>query len=243
MTDAVARPLDLLLDVQEHDTHVDQLVHRKAAMPERAELADVEKRTSALQAERAEVARPLEEIAARESKAEEDIATAEKRIAEIDARMTSGAVSASRDLQAMSAEIEHLRERISELEDAGIEALEQREPLDAEVARIDGALAALAADAERLRSGIADAERAIDAELVKVRGERDQLAAGLPPNLAETYERLRARLGGTGAARLEGAQCGGCHLRLPATEVDRLKREPPDALIFCDQCGRILVRS
>ena len=238
----MTRPLDLLLDVQEHDTHVDQLVHRKAAMPERAELADVEKRTAALQAERAEVAGPLEEIAAREAKAEEDIATAEKRIAEIDARMTSGAVSASRDLQAMSAEITHLRERVSSLEDAGIEALEQREPLDAEVARIDSALAELAADASRLAAAIAEAERAIEAELGSVRSERDQLAAGLPPDLAETYERLRTRLGGIGAARLEGTRCGGCHLTLPATEVDRLKRELPDTLVFCDQCGRILVR-
>ena len=36
--------------------------------------------------------------------------------------------------------------------------------------------------------------------------------------------------------------CMGCHLQLPATEVDRLKRLEPDTLVFCDQCGRILVR-
>jgi predicted nucleic acid-binding Zn-ribbon protein len=238
----MTRPFDLLLDVQEHDTNVDQLVHRKASLPERAELADVERRIAALQAERSQVAGPWEEVVARESKAEEDIAAAEKRIAEIDTRMTSGAVTASRDLQAMSEEITHLRERISSLEDAGIEALTEREPLDAELARIDGALAALAADGERLRAVIAETEAAIDAEIAAVRAERGQLAGGLPADLAATYERLRDRLGGIGAARLEGARCTGCHLTLPATEVDRLKREPPDALVFCDQCGRILVR-
>ena len=239
----MTRPLELLLDVQDHDTTIDQLVHRRAAMPERGELRDVEQRTAALQVERAEVVGPLEEIAAREAKAEEDIATAERRIGEIDARMTSGAVSASRDLQAMSAEIEHLRERVSELEDVAIEALEAREPLDAEVARIDDAIATLAADAERLRGAIAEAETSTDAELESVRREREQLATGLPADLSETYERLRARLGGIGAARLDGPRCTGCHLTLPATEIDRFKREPPDALVFCDQCGRILVRS
>lgn len=238
----MTRPLDLLLDVQEHDTKIDQLVHRRASLPERAELQDVQQRVAALEAERAEVGGPLEGIAARETKAEEDIAAAEKRITEIDARMTSGAVSASRDLQAMSEEIKHLRERISSLEDIGIEALEEREPLDAELARIDGALATLTVDAERLRAAIAEAEAAIEAEIQTVRSEREQLAAQLPADLADTYGRLRARLGGVGAARLEGSRCTGCHLTLPATEVDRLKREPADALVFCDQCGRILVR-
>ena len=49
-------------------------------------------------------------------------------------------------------------------------------------------------------------------------------------------------LGGVGAARLVGPSCTGCHLTLPAQELDRIRREPPDALVFCDQCGRILVR-
>ena len=53
---------------------------------------------------------------------------------------------------------------------------------------------------------------------------------------------LRAKLGGVGAARLVNGRCTGCHLTLPATELDRIRREPPDALIRCDQCGRVLVR-
>ena len=57
-----------------------------------------------------------------------------------------------------------------------------------------------------------------------------------------TYERLRAKLGGVGAARLVGPRCSGCHLTLPATELDRLRKGSPDALVFCDQCGRILIR-
>ena len=37
--------------------------------------------------------------------------------------------------------------------------------------------------------------------------------------------------------------CSGCHLTLPATEIDRIKKAPPDAFFTCDQCGRILVVS
>jgi len=38
-------------------------------------------------------------------------------------------------------------------------------------------------------------------------------------------------------------RCGGCHLALPATEVARLRIEPADTLVTCEQCERILVRS
>jgi predicted nucleic acid-binding Zn-ribbon protein len=45
-----------------------------------------------------------------------------------------------------------------------------------------------------------------------------------------------------GAARLEQGSCTGCHLKLPSTEVERLRKLDPDEVAFCDQCGRILVR-
>jgi hypothetical protein len=57
-----------------------------------------------------------------------------------------------------------------------------------------------------------------------------------------TYERLRQRLGGVAVALLVGSSCGGCHLTLAAGEIDAIRRLPPDALVTCAQCGRILVR-
>ena len=47
--------------------------------------------------------------------------------------------------------------------------------------------------------------------------------------------------GGTGAARLIGQHCDGCHLELSAVEVERIRAATPDAVVTCEQCGRILV--
>ena len=44
-----------------------------------------------------------------------------------------------------------------------------------------------------------------------------------------------------GVARLVGSTCQGCHLTIPATEVDRIRRQPAGTLAFCDNCGAILV--
>jgi hypothetical protein len=46
----MAEPFDTLMQVQLHDTTLDQLRHRMDALPERAELLEVERRRTALTA-------------------------------------------------------------------------------------------------------------------------------------------------------------------------------------------------
>ena len=43
-------------------------------------------------------------------------------------------------------------------------------------------------------------------------------------------------------ARLVGTNCGGCHLTLSAVELDRIRHQPGDAVVLCEECGRLLVR-
>ncbi|MGH9178692.1 MAG: zinc ribbon domain-containing protein [Acidimicrobiales bacterium] len=233
---------DALLEVQEHDTTIDQLRHRRAHLPERAELVTVTAGGDRLRAQRTELGARRDEVLGRQSRLEASLTAADDRITEIDGRLYSGQVTATRDILAMTAEIESLKSRRSSLEDQVLVAMEEDEPLAAEVADLESQVAAAEQEAERLRATIAAAEAEIDAELATMAEERAGCAAQVPADLLATYERLRARLGGIGAARLVGANCAGCHLTLPAQELARIKREPPDALVFCDQCGRILVR-
>jgi predicted nucleic acid-binding Zn-ribbon protein len=143
----------------------------------------------------------------------------------------------------MNDELSSLKRRRSSLEDQVLEALEAREPLDAAVEKLEAALAGIASEGAALEDVIAEAELVIEAEIDVEQGKRDAAATGVPEQLAQQYERLRSRLGGIGAARLVGTSCSGCHLTLPATEIDRIKKAPPDAFFTCDQCGRILVVS
>jgi len=231
-----------LLTVQDHDTVIGQLRHRRDALPQRVELRKVEAERVALSSERANAVAARDEVAARQAALEADIATGEKRVAEIDKRLYSGDITASRDLQAMSAEIESIKHRVSGLEDAALEVMEELEPLSDAVVALDERGAELGAEAERLRAEIAAAESAIDAELAAEEQVRTEAASGIDEGLLATYEKLRGRLDGIGAARLEHGTCMGCRMILPATELDQIKRQPPDALVFCEQCGRILVR-
>jgi predicted nucleic acid-binding Zn-ribbon protein len=156
--------------------------------------------------------------------------------------MYGGQVSAARDLQAMDDEVKHLNRHIAELEDREIEIMEELEPIDDELRTAGVDRTALREDRDRLRSAIAHAVERIDADIASRTQARAEVAATVPPDLLARYERLRTTLAGTGAARLVGGSCSGCHLSLPAMEVDRIRKAPPDEVITCDQCGRILVR-
>lgn len=234
--------LESLLVVQEHDTVLDQLRHRRATLPERAHLAAVEHRLIELDTQLADARARRDEVAARQAALEAEIATADNRIIEIEKRLYGGTVSASRELTAMSEEVNHLKARRSTTEDQVLEVMEEREPLDNEVTQLESTQADLDNEVIAARDALAAAEQAMDVELSAKTAERAAAAADVPADLTTTYERLRSKLGGVGAAKLVGTQCSGCHLTLPATELDRIRHSKPDELFFCEQCGRILVR-
>lgn len=233
---------EILLEVQSADTAADQLRHRRAHLPARADLAGNNARQADVQGRLDELGAVRGEVLARQAKVEQNISAAGARIKDIEGRLYSGQVSATKDILAMTAEVDSLKARRSSLEDQLLGTMEEDEPLAAQMGELEGELARLASEAESLSVQVAEDERVIDEELAGVVGARDLQAAELPADLVATYQRLRDRLGGEGAARLNGRSCSGCHLTLPAQELDRIKREPPDVLILCDSCGRILVR-
>jgi predicted nucleic acid-binding Zn-ribbon protein len=46
---------------------------------------------------------------------------------------------------------------------------------------------------------------------------------------------------GVAVARLIGHRCDGCHQELSNVEVEKIRALPPDTVVTCDLCGRILV--
>jgi len=237
----MAEPFDLLMEVQLHDTAMDQLRHRVETLPERTELREVHRRQSELAGAMAEVQAQVDDLSARQKALEEQIATTAHRRRDIVQRMESGEVSSSRDLQAMDHEVHQLEARQATFEEEELVLLEEEEPLDQVLAGHQQASVALLADLGRLEAAIVEAEREIGQELAAQEQQRSALASGLPEELAQRYEVLRSRLGGVGAARLVGDHCDGCHLTLSSVELERIRRLPPDELTTCPECDRILV--
>ena len=233
---------DDLLAVQEHDTQIDQLVHRRAHLPSRAELDTVMGELAGLETRATEVESTRHGFGRDQQRLEDEIASLNERANHHDKTLYSGTIGNPRELQALQDEITSLKRRISQLEDQEIEVMEQIEPLDVQLAGLAASRATLDERGAALRAQIAEEEVAIEGELERVRRERNELADTVDAELLTEYDELRKRSGGIAIARLVGGSCGGCHLSLPAVDVDRIKKLSPDAPAHCEECGRLLAR-
>jgi predicted nucleic acid-binding Zn-ribbon protein len=234
--------LEDLLSLQTHDTAADRLRHRRATLPERAALAERAAARLDLEAQLAEVTGRRDEVAREERRLDDQIRTLEAKAKAEESRMYSGTISSPRELQAMQGDVDQLRRHARQLEDEELEVMERREGIEAEVARLETASADIQTEIDRLSAVIAEEEAAIDAELAVEVAAREALTPGIPESMLGLYEQVRVTNRGIGAARLVGSTCQACHLALPATEVDRIRHLPPEAMARCDHCGAILVR-
>jgi predicted nucleic acid-binding Zn-ribbon protein len=233
--------LERLLVVQDLDTLLMQLTHRRAALAERVGLTALEAELAALATEEAGAMARRGELVAVQKELERQIAAVNERRTGIEQRMYAARGSSTRDLQAMDEEVRHLNGRRGELEEEELVAMVDQEPIDAALRALAERRQPIEEKAAVLRAEVAESQREIDGELVTAREQRAAEAAQLPAVLSERYEMLRSRMKGTGAARLIGHRCSGCHLELAPVEADRIRAATPDTVVTCDQCGRILV--
>ena len=123
--------LTQLLALQDLDTAITQLEHRRVALYERTGLAAVEAELAALSAEQTAAERQRAALQATQKDLEAQIAVVSERRAGIEQRMYAARGSSTRDLQAMDDEVRHLSERRAELEESEVVAMVEQDPIDA----------------------------------------------------------------------------------------------------------------
>ncbi|MFN8027678.1 MAG: C4-type zinc ribbon domain-containing protein [Acidimicrobiia bacterium] len=234
---------DDLFVLQEHDAALDRLKHQHDTLPERAAVAQGEAQLAAIEAEVATVKGERDGVARREKALDDEASSLKAKADDVEGKMYSGEISSPKELQAMQAEVEQLRRHQGDLETEELELMEQREPLDAQLADLGTRADALGADLAAARAALAAAEDAVKGEARVELTARQELAGRIEPALLAEYERCRKLANGTGVARLVGNKCQACHLTIPSTEAERIKHAPDDVIEHCDNCGAILVAS
>jgi len=178
-----------------------------------------------------------------QARADRDVAQVLDRAKHDRDLLDSGSIGDPKQLQSLQSELESLARRQSDLEDVELEIMERVEGARAAVAQLTEERDALADERETIATSVHEQLAAIDADRRKVVELRADLAAGIPADLLGLYDKIRADHGGVGAAPLHRGTCEGCRLTLPPTEIEALRAAPPDAVIRCEECRRILVRT
>ena len=232
--------LETLLALQERDLALDRLRHRRETLPERAALSAAEAAAATIDSTLERTRSTRDDVLREEKKLEDEVQTLASQAEDAEKRLYSGEIASPRELQALQADVNQLKRHQRSIEDRQLTAMEHREPLDARVSELEVELARANAAAEEARGALASAEAAIDAELKVEVDARAEVASGVDDDLLADYERRRAK-SGAGAARLVGNTCQACHLTIPATEVDRIRKAPAGTVAYCDNCSAILV--
>jgi uncharacterized protein len=232
-----------LLDLQEVDTALDRLDHRKRTLPELAEIQHAEERlgefSDALVAAQTEIS----DIDREQKKAEQDVDQVRARADRDQKRLDSGQVSSARDLENLQSEIVSLQRRQSDLEEIVLEVMERREEAETRLRDVD-------ADRETSEKTLAELSarrdatyRELDGQAELHRAARAGIVADIPDDLMKLYEKLREQHRGVAATALLRGQCQGCHLQLNTVELNEIRAAAKDDVIRCEECRRILVRT
>lgn len=232
-----------LLDLQDKDTRLGQIAHRRGSVPEAAALAVAEARAARLRDELIAAETIVSDIESDVARAEADVEQVRERQRRDQQLLDSGSIGDPKQLQSLQHELESLAKRRSDLEDVELEVLERLEGAQAAVVVLSGERATVDAECVELETTVAGIWAELDAERDAVTSERAAIAATIPTELLTMYERIRADLGGVGAAHLHRGRCEGCRLQLTPNDIERLRAAPPTDVVRCEECRRILVRT
>ncbi|MEU3794177.1 zinc ribbon domain-containing protein [Streptomyces fructofermentans] len=232
-----------LLDVQTLDARLQQLAHKRRSLPEHAEIESLTKDLT--QVRDLLVAAQTEEsdCSREQTKAEQDVDQVRQRANRDQQRLDSGSVTSPKDLENLQREITSLAKRQGDLEDVVLEIMERRESAQERVAELTGRVSSVQSRIDDATSRRDAAFEEFDGETATLTKEREVVSASVPADLLKLYDKLREQQGGVGAARLYQRRCEGCRLELNITEVNEVKKAAPDAVLRCENCRRILVRT
>ena len=236
---ADASALERLLQLQSEDSSLDRGRRRLQQLPERARLERLEQQLEEVSSDVAVAARNRDDVARVQDRLEGEISVLEQKLQREQQRMYSGQVSNPKELSNLQAEVEMLSRRRSGLEDELLESMVARDAAVSTLQSLSSEREELAISVSELSSDVGRLSGEIESDLAAHQRARDELRSGLPEDLVALYEKIRSAKGGVGAAALERDTCQGCHTKLPAREVERLRAE--GGLQRCDNCRRIFV--
>ncbi|MFF5261011.1 zinc ribbon domain-containing protein [Actinomadura viridis] len=232
-----------LIDLQELDSTLDRLAHRRRTLPELAEVERLEARLTELRDAIVAAETEVGDLDREQRKAEQDVDQVRARADRDQKRLDSGQVTSAKDLSGLQAEIASLQRRQSDLEEVVLEIMERREEADGRVAALRAERAEAEAELGAVTQRRDGAQKKIDEEGGTTAAARTAVAKDVPDDLLALYEKLRGQFGGVGAAKLYRGACQGCHLALNTVDLNRIRSAAEDEVVRCEECRRILVRT
>ena len=142
------------------------------------------------------------------------------------------------EYRALAHEIEMCKEAIVKLEDGQLEFMEQAEAAQKELAAANKVALELKKNTDAQLADLAAREKNLQGELAELEADRDKLTADVDEDSLARYERLLQHRGENVVVGIEHGVCGGCHMKLTTQAIVSCQGDRD--LVACPNCGRIL---
>lgn len=231
-----------LLELADVDAELGRLQHRRRGLPEIAEVDRLDAREAELRDQIVAAETEVSDLTREQAKAEGDVDQVRSRIERDRKRLDEGQVSSPRELENLQSEVGSLRRRKDDLEEVALAVMERQEEASARVSSLAGERNDVSGAREDAIARRDAAAAEIEEQLGKLDQQRSGIAGQIPDDLLALYEKLRDQHD-PGAAALRRGRCEGCHLALGTSDLNAIRAAPPDEVLRCEECRRILVRT
>lgn len=228
-----------LIALSEKDLALQRASKRLQDLPEKVAILDLRHKIKEIEAV-AEKARAFVSQAEHAvHRAEDEAATMQAKIDAEQQKVSSGAVTNHKELQALTREIDSLGRQMDKKESEILANMERLEVGKTQAAKVTLTLERAAAKEQQLIAEFQSRGGDLQKEIDTMTRERAALAAILDPALLARYESIRTAKHGIGVGVLRDGMCSACRIDLPSGKVQALLEGGPIGV--CPNCHRLLV--
>ena len=146
-------------------------------------------------------------------------------------------VTNNKQYDALTNEIEHLKEQKKENEELLISNLEEKETLEKNINENEASLEELKTDLDVRRNKLDEALSETADEKAALENSRKKQVTEIDDNTMQVYNKVISARSGIAVVPLSGNSCGGCGAALPEQMVSEIRAGD---LHNCQSCGRVV---
>ena len=146
-------------------------------------------------------------------------------------------VTNNKQYDALTNEIEHLKEQKKENEELLISNLEEKETLEKNINKNEASLEELKTDLDVRRNKLDEALSETADEKAALENSRKKQVTEIDDNTMQVYNKVISARSGIAVVPLSGNSCGGCGAALPLQMVSEIRSGD---LHNCQSCGRFV---
>jgi uncharacterized protein len=152
----------------------------------------------------------------------------------------SSQIKTNEAYKALQHEVQMAETEIAKAEDRLLEQMVAGEEYDRRIKASEKALKEAEEIVRGERAKVEDQKAAAEKEFAELNAERERLAAEIPEDMRDHYERIAKKHNGVSLAEVRDEKCTACGMRVRPHVFQEMRRANSEQMFHCETCTRIL---